>query len=498
MGHRGKAGTVKKVFGGTALLVAALGGVMLYNTLTFTSRQQAAAPAPAEAVDAETAAAKLADAVRFKTVSHTDPAGFDRQEFLAFHRFLEKSFPRVHQRLKLETVSELSLLYTWEGSEPGLPPALLLAHMDVVPIAPGTEAGWSHPPFEGAIADGFVWGRGTLDDKGSLIGILEAVETLIAQGFRPRRTTYLAFGHDEEVGGINGAARIAGELARRGVKALYALDESGIVAKGIIPGVAQPVCLVGVAEKGYMTLELSVRTEGGHSSMPPSETAIGILGRAVGRLEQNPFPTRMDGPGMMIFDWVGPEMNFGMKLLFANRWLLGGLLRSELLKTPSMAAVLRTTTAPTVFQAGNKENVLPQEAKALVNFRLLPGDSVEAVTEQVRAAVGDPRVRVENPRPETALAATAVTSPQTEGFKLLERTIRQSFPQTVVAPYLVLGGTDARHYAAVSASVLRFLPLEMTSADLGRLHGTDERVEVAGFARAVGFYIRMIKNSNPP
>ncbi len=494
MGRRSKA--VKKTVAGIGLLAVVLAAVLVFKTFTFTSRQQAVAPVTPMAVDAQAAAARLSAAVRLQTVSHPDPARFDRQEFLAFHRFLEEAFPRVHQRLKRETVSDLSLLYTWEGSDPGLPPALLLAHMDVVPIAPGTEGDWTHPPFAGQLADGFIWGRGTLDDKGSLIGIMQAVETLLEQGFHPRRTTYLAFGHDEEVGGINGAARIAGELSRRGVKALYALDESGIVAKGIIPGVARPVCLVGVAEKGYMTLELAVRTEGGHSSMPPSETAIGILSRAVGNLERDPFPTRMDGPGMMIFDWVGPEMNFGMKLLFANRWLLGGLIRGELLKTPSMAAALRTTTAPTVFQAGNKENVLPQEAKALVNFRLLPGDTVDTVTAHVRQAVGDPRVAIRNPRPETALAATPVTSPETEGFRLLERTIRQSFPETVVAPYLVLGGTDARHYAAVSASVLRFLPLEMTSADLSRLHGTNERVAVEGFARAVGFYIQVIKNTN--
>jgi carboxypeptidase PM20D1 len=487
---------MKKAFALAAILVAAAAGFMAARTATFTSRQMNVQPAQPPRVDARRAAENLAAAVRFKTVSDADPARFPREEFLAFHRFLEETFPGVHRSLKREAVGGLSLLFSWPGSDPALPPVLFLAHQDVVPIAPGTEADWSHPPFSGDVAEGFIWGRGTLDDKCGLIAVIQAAEELVGRGFKPRRTIYLAFGHDEEVGGVNGAARIAKLLSERGVRGLYALDESGVIAKGIIPGVAKPVSLVGVAEKGYATLTLSVREEGGHSSMPPAETAIGILGRAVSRLEQNQFPAQMDGPGTMIFDWVGPEMSFGMKLLFANRRLLGGIVRNELLKSPSMAAALRTTTAPTIIAAGNKENVLPQEARAAVNFRLLPGETVDSVIAHVRRTVDDPRVKVENLRPETAVAATRVTDPESQGFKLLERTIRQVFPDTVVAPYLVLGGTDARHYDAICPSVLRFLPLEMAPADLSRLHGTNERVSVQGFARAVGFYMQMIENSN--
>jgi carboxypeptidase PM20D1 len=487
---------MKKIALVVAIAIVIVAGVMVIRTVIFTSRQAAVELIAPPRVDARSVAANLAAAVRFKTVSHQDPQHFDLQEFHAFHRFLQEAFPKIHAALKREIVGDLSLLFTWPGTDPALPPALLLAHMDVVPVAPGTEPDWTHPPFSGEIAEGFVWGRGTLDDKASLIGILQAVETLIAQDFRPKRTIYLAFGHDEEVGGINGAARMARLLAERGIKASYALDESGIIATGIIPGVARPVSLVGVAEKGYMTVEVSVREEGGHSSMPPPASAIGILGRAVASLEQKQFPARMDGPGTMLFDWVGPEMSFGMRLLFANRWLLGAVVKNELLKSPSMAAALRTTIAPTVFQAGNKENVLPPEARAAVNFRLLPGETVDSVKAHVRQAIDDPRVKIEVPRPETAVPATQVTSTEAEGFKLLERTIRQVYPETVVAPYLVLGATDARHYDAVCQSVLRFLPVAMTSKDLSRLHGTNERIAVEDFARSVGFYMRMIENSN--
>jgi carboxypeptidase PM20D1 len=252
---------------------------MLYRTLRFSARPGPVPPAAAIAVDNDQAAGRLALALRFRTVSQEDPDQFAGDVFQAFQAWLAETFPRVHASLQKGTVGGFGLLFTWPGSETALRPVLLMAHQDVVPVNPETEPDWTHPPFAGEIAEGHVWGRGALDDKSSLMGILEAVEALLAAGFQPRRTLYLAFGQDEEIGGTQGAARIAGLLRSRQVRLEYILDEGGFVAKGLIPGVAAPVALVGIAEKGYLTLELSVAGEGGHSSMPERQTTIGILSR---------------------------------------------------------------------------------------------------------------------------------------------------------------------------------------------------------------------------
>src|SRR2546430_366400 len=317
---------------------------------------------------------------------------FDAREFAGLHRYLRDSFPKLHAALKLEKVNGSGLLYEWTGSDPGLAPVVLLAHQDVVPIEPGAEGRWTEPAFGGRIADGYVWGRGALDDKGSLVGILEAVEHLVAAGGKPRRTVYLGFGYDEEVGGRRGAARIADLLATRNVHPEFVLDEGGALATGLIAGVSAPVALIGIAEKGYVTVELTAQAEGGHSSMPPEATAVGILAAGLTRRAGRARPRAIRGPTADMFDYLGPEMRFAPRLVMANRWLLGGILTSQFGKTPQGNALLRTTTAPTVLQAGGKENVLPSTAPALVNFRILPGDSVASVLEHVRSTGEDPRI----------------------------------------------------------------------------------------------------------
>src|SRR5437773_596279 len=313
--------------------------------------------------------------------------------------------------------------------------AVALERQDVVPVESGTESRWTEPPFEGRIAGGYVWGRGALDDEGSLVGILEAVEHLVAAGTKPRRTVYLAFGYDEEVGGRRGAARIADLLASRNVHPELVLDEGGALATGLITGVAAPVALIGIAEKGYVTVELTAQAEGGHSSMPPRATAVGILAAGLARLETRQMPRAIRGPTADMFDYLGPEMPFAPRLVMANRWLLGGILTSQFGTTPQGNALLRTTTAPTVLQAGVKENVLPSTARALVNFRILPGDSVASVLEHVRRVVHDPQITV-HPLTETLSNPSPVSSPDSAPFRLLARTIRAVAPGTIVTPWL--------------------------------------------------------------
>src|SRR5436853_2478449 len=485
---------MKRALLALALIVVVLAAVTLERTVSFRSRQPQVAAVAAEPLDTVALARRLAGALRFKTISFQDSSQFDAREFAGLHRYLRDSFPKSHAALKLTKVNGYGLLYEWTGSDPGLAPVVLLAHQDVVPIEPGTEGRWTEPPFEGRIAAGYVWGRGALDDKGSLVGSLEAVEHLVAAGAKPRRTVYLAFGYDEEVGGRRGAAHIADLLASRNVHPELVLDEGGALTTGLVSGISAPVALVGIAEKGYVTVALTAQAEGGHSSMPPDETAVGMLAAGITRLEHHQMPRAIRGPTAAMFDYLGPEMPFGPRLVMANRWLLGGILARKFGATPQGNAMLRTTTAPTVLQAGVKENVLPSSARALVNFRILPGDSVGSVVEHVRRAVHDARISVE-PLQETMSNPSGITSVDAEPFQLLARTIRQVVPRAVVTPWLVVGGTDSRYYARLTPNVLRFVGSAIGKDDLRRVHGMDERVGVQAYAGAVQIYIQLLKNA---
>lgn len=474
---------------GAALLL--LIAVLLIRTATVKSRQIEVQPVTDLTVDADAAAQRLAAAIRFPTVSHED-GRVEAAAFQDLHRFLEQSFPRVHASLVRELVAGYSLLYTWKGTDPRLPPILLMSHMDVVPVEPGTEKDWTHPAFSGVIRDGYIWGRGALDDKAGVLGILEAVETLLAKGFQPERTVLLAFGHDEEVGGRKGAAAIAALLKQRGVRPELILDEGGAIVEGMVPGIDGAAAMVGTAEKGYLSVELVARGEGGHSSMPPSQTAIGKLGAAIARLEDNPMPARIDGATRRSFEYLAPEMPFGPRLVLSNLWLFDPVAKSQFAGSPAGNARLRTTTAATIFQAGVKENVLPQSARAVVNFRILPGDSIASVLDHVRETVG-PGIRVtptgsSNSEPSKESDVGAPT------FTILQRTLGEVFPKIVVAPNLLSGGTDTKHYVDLSPNIYRFLPIRLKDEDFGRLHGTNERVGVQDYAGIVRFYAQLVRN----
>jgi carboxypeptidase PM20D1 len=354
-------------------------------------------PAAAAMSVPEGAVERLAQALRFRTISHDDPAKDDPTQLVALREFLARSFPRLHAQLHRELVGEHSLLFTWPGRRPDLPPVLLMGHQDVVPVE--DERGWSQPPFAGVVEGGYVWGRGTLDDKQAVLGILEACEALLAEGFTPARTVYLAFGHDEEASGRRGARRIAELFAARGVRFAFVLDEGGFYTEGTFPGLRVPAALIGTGEKGYLSLELLAQGEAGHSSRPPRQMAIGVLARALARLQAEPFPARLEGAPRDMLLALAPRLPFGQRIALANLWLLRPLVARGLTGDPSSAALVRTTTALTIVDAGQKDNVLPGRARAVVNFRLLPGDTVAGTIARAREIVGDPRVEL---RPLTA------------------------------------------------------------------------------------------------
>ncbi len=476
------------------LLVApvVLAGVVVVKAILSKCAQPDVLPPAPVSLDKMNAAERLSEAVRFKTISYQDPREFDSEAFVGLRAFLERTFPNVHRNLTREVVNHSSLLYTWKGANGGHKPVLLMAHLDVVPVEPATEGKWAHPPFSGRVADGYVWGRGTMDLKVSVLGMLEAVELLVAQGFRPSRTVYLAFGHDEEIGGNQGAAKIAALLKSRGVRLEYVLDEGSVVGHGLIPGILTPVAMVGIAEKGYVTLELTAEGPGGHSSMPPREGAISILSTAVSRLEANPMPATITGAVWQLLTCVAQDTTFGRRMILANLWLFEPLVKRQLTKSSGTNALIRTTMAVTMLHSGAKENLVPTEAKAVVNLRILPGDSFASATDHVRRVIDDPRVRIMQ---TGGIEPSPVSDTAAASFRILSVTVRQVFPNTVVAPILSIVGTDSKHYAPLTDATYRFLPLRLKSEDLARIHGTNERVAMDNYAEVIKFYFHLIRNS---
>lgn len=359
-------------------------------------------------------------------------------------------------------------------------------------MAPGTDKDWQHPPHDGVIADGFVWGRGSWDDKGNLSSMLEAAEILAKAGFKPKRTIYFAFGHDEETAGMRGAKNIAALLASRGVNLDFVMDEGLLITDGMIKRLDKPAALIGVAEKGYATLVLSAVATPGHSSMPPRDTAIGMMAAALTRLEDHRLPLQIRGTVREMFDTLAPEMNGINRVVLSNLWLFKPLLLREFAKTGPTEATVRTTTAVTIFNAGDKDNVLPGHAEATVNFRLIPGDTEASVTEHVRETIKNDRITI-RPFPGNT-DPPPVTGTSSVSYQMLNRTIREIFPDVIVAPGLMVAATDSRHYVGVTDKIFRFSPVRANSEDLKRFHGTNGRLSIEGYADMIRFYRRLMEN----
>ena len=364
----------KKIAALFGFFVVVIAVVLVVNTLRMSSLQIDADPVADIPMNEIAAAERLAAALRIQTISHENPDDFDGDPFLQFHMYLEETFPTVHSTLTWETVNEYSLLYRWEGSDPSLSPIALLAHIDVVPVEPGTEEGWTYGAYDGRIEDGFIWGRGALDMKNILVGTMEAVEMLLAEGVQPRRTIYLAFGHDEEVGGQNGAVAIAALLQSRGIRLDHVLDEGGAIADGLVPGIEGTVALVGIAEKGFANIRLVAHGEPGHASMPPEHTAAGLISRAVYRLENNPFPVHLTKTVRAFLKSLIPYVSYPLALVFSNLWLFAPVVKLIFKKNTKTAAMVRTTQAATILDGSKKDNILPDKAEAIINVRILPGE----------------------------------------------------------------------------------------------------------------------------
>ena len=481
---------MKRVAAGVILLIVlGAAGLLAVRGARLRSLQLPPGTPAAITIDPTAAANRLAGALQFATISWGDATKRDTEAFEALADYLERTFPKVHQTLAREQIAGHSLLYTWTGRNPSLPPIILTSHLDVVPVEPDTEKAWTHPPFGGVVDNGSVWGRGAIDDKAGVLGLLESVEALLASGFKPMRTVYLAFGHNEEGGGDpSGAAAIAATLGSRGVEKATLLDEGGVIYDKA-PGVSKPVAFIGIAEKGVLSLEIVAHGAGGHASMPPAETAVGILGGALSRLERAPMPVRFSGPARAMIDTLAPEMSFAGRTLAANLWLTRLLAPLAANRSPQLNASLRTTLAPTMISASPKENVLPSVAHAIVNIRLLPGDSANDVQAHVTQVIGDRRVEVT--RRGVATEASAISDYRTPQFAALARSIRAVYPDVIVSPYLTIAATDAREYPAVATNIYRFEPILQPGIE-NEIHGVNEHVTIDAYKNAIRIYSTII------
>jgi carboxypeptidase PM20D1 len=433
------------------------------------------------AMDGEAAAERLAGAIRIATV--TSQSGTDQNALARFRAWLAQNYPQIHAEAPPLVLAGGTLLYRWRGSDPNAKPIVLMAHQDVVPA----QEGWSIPPFSGERSGGFIWGRGAVDDKSSLVAIFEAVETLLRHGFRPRRDVYLLFGHDEEGSG-SGARAAAGWFRQQRIRAQFVLDEGSAVIKDH-PVTDSPVALIGIAEKGYATLRVTAETAGGHSSAPPSDTAVSRLARSLVAIAGKPFPRRYGGATAAMLEGLAPQLPWTTRMAVANSWLFAPLLKAVIGETPQGAAMLRTTVAPTMLEGSAKENVLATRASALINYRIAPEDSAAIVLARTRAAAGrDVRVEFAAP-PQEPSPVSRTDSP---GYRAIAGLASQLSGAPAV-PSLVIAATDSRAMVDVADDIYRFQPILLSLADTEMIHGRNERLSQRDLERMLRFYADLLR-----
>jgi carboxypeptidase PM20D1 len=441
-------------------------------------------------LDETKAIENLSKSIQFQTISHPDYEKFDYEEFQRFLSWLETEYFQVFKNLEKKYLGK-TLLLKWQGEASDLNPILLTGHYDVVPVRADADSIWQENPFSGKIDSDYVWGRGALDDKSGVIAILEAVNYLLEKNFSPRRTVYLSFGHDEEIGGRRGAGKVTEFLLNEGVELEWTLDEGSFLLQDIIPGINKSVAVINVAEKGSLTIQVIGKAAGGHSSMPSSKSSVGYLAEALLKLENNPVPGKLEGISLGLFDEVSKQMPFQYKILFANLWLFEPLINNFLSESPTMNAVIRTTTAPTMLSASNRLNVLASEAVGTVNFRLHPRDNPEKIINFVKDLISNENIEVKNLSAGTL--ASSVSDWETEGYRAISNSVREVYGDIIVAPGLMVGGSDSKHYAKAAKNSYRFNPFPLSANELSGLHGIDERIKKDDFLNGIRSYIKIIQ-----
>ncbi len=474
------------IYGILAVLVLLL-AVILIRTFNFKPKKQMDEEFEQIDFDKQRATECLQTLIKFKTVSDYDKSKEDDAEFEKLVNSLPKLYPNVYEKCKLLTFEGRGLLYKWKGKNNGKP-AILMAHYDVVSVE---EANWQKPPFEAIIDDGYLWGRGSLDTKATFNGALFAVDHLIKQGFVPENDVYLAFSGGEEVNGV-GAINIRDYFAKNNIEPEFVLDEGGAVVNNVFPGVNEPCALVGIAEKGLINLQYTVKSNGGHASAPKPDSPLVVLSKATAKLDKNPFKLRMTEPVKQMFDTLGRKSTFVYRMIFANLWLFKGVL-SKLSKKSGgdMNALFRTTIAFTQAQASKGINVLPAVANFYSNSRINPLETTTDVVNTVKKTINDDRIEI------SVLNATEpsrISRTDTDGYNKIEKAIKGEWDNVLVSPYLMVQCSDCRHYGLISDRVYRFSAMALTNEERATIHGNNEKISLIQIEKSVEFYIRLIKS----
>ena len=465
--------------------VVALLAVLLIRALAFTPHKQKELDCPELSFDEEAAVTALQKLVQCKTVSYNDARLEDDGEFRKLINLLPTLYPRVFAACSFTELPDRALLFCWNGKQ-SKDPSVMMAHYDVVPVS---EESWEKPPFAGVIEDGVLWGRGTLDTKVTMNGILSAADYLIGEGFQPENDIYFAFSGGEEINGP-GAANIVSYFQENGIQPALVVDEGGAVVENVFPGVKKPCAMVGIAEKGMMNVRYSVRSTGGHASAPPSKTPVTSLAKACRRVVEHPFKMHLTKPAALMFDTLGRHSGFGLKVVFANLWLFRPVLDLICKKGGGeMNALCRTTTAFTMMEGSTARNVIPTEASLVSNMRLNPADSVTGAKACLEKTVKDPDVEITvlesfepSPISETGCAA----------WNKVADAVAVTWPGCIVSPYLMVQCSDSRHYRDLSNHVYRFSAMAMTAEERKSIHGNNEKIRLESISKAVEFYIRLM------
>lgn len=472
--------------------------VVIVRTATYPFIRTTGPDGPPRSVEPSAQAVeRLAGGIRIPTVSDAIDRT-DDNPFQAFKAYLPQAYPAIYSRLDTLTINEYGLVFRWPGKNPALPPILLCSHYDVVPVlnydpsAPDAPLpGWDYPPFSGAVADGRIYGRGTLDMKGMLFSILEATDSLLAEGFRPERDVWIALGFDEETGGTQGALKIARYFEEQGIAFDAVYDEGGIIIAPGLGGIQRTAALVGTAEKGFSTIRITVRGTGGHSSMPPEKGSLVLAAEIIEMLNQERMPAFLTAPVIAFLDRIGGSMGVAQRTAIANRWLLESPLLRSFESNPATNALVRTTTAITMARGSDAANVLASEAEVTVNFRLLPGNTTAQVKRHVENICNGYDVRIE----ELSTREPSQISPDdVHAFEMIRTSLAGLYPGTIVTPYLTLGGTDAYKYEAVSPNVYRFMPVLLTEQEQGTIHNENESISLENYGRMIAYFRDLIRN----
>ncbi len=479
---------MKKIALTLLLALVVLVGILFFNFFTVPSKQLPTEGNKTDISSIQGADQRIAQSLTYQTISHEDTAQIDFTPFLEFHNFLRGAFPLVFNNLDVELVSNYTMVLHWKGADSTLKPGILLAHMDVVPVSDDTRALWTVPPFEGVIKGDLLYGRGAVDNKINLMAQLESIDFLLKSNFKPKRDLYFVFGHDEEIGGTNGAQKVAELMHSRGIQAEFVLDEGGFVTNDKVPGVNQPVALIGTSEKGFLNVELSLNIEGGHSSMPEKENAVNVMSKALSDLSEQPFSPSLTPSVKDFIEHIAPHSVFINRLAMSNMWLFKPLIYNIYSSAPTSDAMIRTTMVPTIIRGGEKANVIPNIVTATINYRLLPGTSVADAIAHTEKAINNPLIKVTALREQKE--ATGVSPSDTEPFRYIMNAIQLNFDSVIVAPFLMIAGTDSRHFGIVTPNIYKFSPM----IDPVGFHGVDEFLNLKDYKKGIGFYVDFIKN----